>query len=193
MRRCGIVVLVSMFVAIAWSESAALEPGRDGWQTWRVEALGEDFDGCCYSGKRVGCNLDRGNLRFVGGEDCAAASGHVQVYALMRGGTPERIHVLSSACPVEIGTGVRDLGDATVEATLRWLRDVATSPHERGARDHAIFVLSELPADAGVGSLVVLLESRDLDSDVREQALFWLASSGSDKAYSYLDELLSDD
>lgn len=193
MRLSRIVVIVALFAAVAWSEAFALEPGREGWQTWRVESLGKEFDACCFSGKSIGCNLERRKLTFLAGHDCSDVAGYVQVYALMREGVPEQIHLLSSECPVDMGAELRDLGDTSADETVQWLHGVATSLQENAAQDQAIFALSQFPGNVGVSELVAVIESRDVEKDMREQALFWLASSESDEALAYLDHLLSSD
>lgn len=39
--------------------------------------------------------------------------------------------------------------------------------------------------------LLEIVQARDLDMDVREEALFWLVQAGSDATFDYLDRLLS--
>ncbi len=58
-------------------------------------------------------------------------------------------------------------------------------------REEAVFALSELPGDRAVLALVSVLEDKTCDFDVREQALFWLTQTESEKAFEYIDRLLS--
>jgi len=58
-------------------------------------------------------------------------------------------------------------------------------------REEAVFALSELPDDRAVSALVGVLEDKTLDLEIREQALFWLTQTESEKAFEYIDRLLS--
>lgn len=57
-------------------------------------------------------------------------------------------------------------------------------------REHLVFVLSQMPAPAGVDALIALVEDRRLDRDLRSRALFWLAQSEDARAFAYLDRRL---
>lgn len=57
-------------------------------------------------------------------------------------------------------------------------------------REHLVFVLSQMPAPAGVDALIALVEDRRLDRDLRHRALFWLAQSDDTRAFAYLDRTL---
>jgi len=58
-------------------------------------------------------------------------------------------------------------------------------------REQAVFALSLLPDDRSTRGLISILEDNDHSRALREQALFWLAQSDSDQAFSYLDALLA--
>jgi hypothetical protein len=66
--------------------------------------------------------------------------------------------------------------------------------NERNAdvREDAVFALSQLPEDRAVKALASILEDKQLDMEIREQALFWLAQAESDVAFDYVDKLLSE-
>jgi HEAT repeat protein len=53
------------------------------------------------------------------------------------------------------------------------------------------FALSQLPDERNVDALFAVLRNNQLPEDVRKQALFWLAQSDSERAYEYLDGLLT--
>ena len=57
-------------------------------------------------------------------------------------------------------------------------------------REHLVFVLSQMPAPAGVDALIALVEDRRLDRDLRHRALFRLAQSDDTRAFAYLDRTL---
>jgi HEAT repeat protein len=58
-------------------------------------------------------------------------------------------------------------------------------------REGAVFAISQLPGERAVDALFAVLGNRQLQPEVREQALFWLVQSDSDRAFEYLDRLLS--
>jgi hypothetical protein len=58
-------------------------------------------------------------------------------------------------------------------------------------REEAVFALSQLPGERGVDALFTVLGDQHMHREIREQALFWLAQSGSDRAFEYLDRLLA--
>lgn len=60
-----------------------------------------------------------------------------------------------------------------------------------GARENAVFALSQLPDERAVASLVKIVHDVRMEREVREQALFWLVQSDSDEAYDSIDALLS--
>jgi len=63
---------------------------------------------------------------------------------------------------------------------------------DEDVREEAVFALSQLPVERAVKALGDVLEDRNLDLNVREQALFWLAQDDSDEAFEYIDRILSD-
>lgn len=67
------------------------------------------------------------------------------------------------------------------------------SDRDDDVREEAVFALSQLPDERSVDALFVVLANRQLPQDVRQKALFWLAQSDSERAYAYLDELLTKD
>jgi len=68
-------------------------------------------------------------------------------------------------------------------------RAIARDPSQK-VREEAVFAMSLLPGERGLGGLIAVLENRSYEMRVREQALFWLAQSDSDEAFDYVDGLL---
>jgi HEAT repeat protein len=79
-------------------------------------------------------------------------------------------------------------GSSESEKAIQWA--IANDP-EGDVREEAVFALSQLPGERGVDALFAVLRDRGLHREIREQALFWLAQSDSDRAFAYLDELLA--
>jgi HEAT repeat protein len=74
------------------------------------------------------------------------------------------------------------------EKEIRWA--IVNDP-EDDVREEAVFALSQLPGERGIDALFAVLRDQGLHREIREQALFWLAQSDSDRAFAYLDELLA--
>ena len=65
--------------------------------------------------------------------------------------------------------------------------------HDRAVSEEAVFALSQLPGERAVDALFTILGNRNVSKKTRDQALFWLAQSDSERAYAYLDQLLASD
>jgi HEAT repeat protein len=79
-------------------------------------------------------------------------------------------------------------GASASEEAIQWA--VANDPDD-DVRKEAVFAMSQLPEERGVEALFAVLGNQRMPRDVREQALFWLAQSDSDRAFQYLDRLLA--
>ena len=79
-------------------------------------------------------------------------------------------------------------GAAESEEAIQWA--IANDPDD-DVRREAVFAMSRLPGERGIDALFGVLGDRQMDREVREQALFWLAQSDSDRAFEYLDRLLA--
>jgi hypothetical protein len=79
-------------------------------------------------------------------------------------------------------------GASQSEEAIQWA--VANDPDD-DVRKEAVFAMSQLPEERGVDALFAVLGNQRMDREVREQALFWLAQSDSDRAFQYLDQLLA--
>jgi hypothetical protein len=167
------------------------------------------------------CDLDRRDSSFAVSDRFPATSEEMQIYVLIESGKAQRIRVLSPQCQVTSQREVVDLGAVGVAESLAWLEGNVTRPapvsthalaaiavHKGSAalrflidtvntgptmelRKDAIFAMSQLQGERAVDALFAVLRNRQLPQGVREQALFWLAQSDSDRAFEYLDQLLA--
>jgi hypothetical protein len=80
-------------------------------------------------------------------------------------------------------------GAARSEAAIR---QAMVDDHDDNVREEAVFALSQLPGERGVDALFTVLGDQQMRHAVREQAIFWLARSDSDRAFEYLDRLLAE-
>jgi hypothetical protein len=81
------------------------------------------------------------------------------------------------------------MGEVDYSASVAWLlQQVAANSR---VADGALAAISAHAGDDAFVALTDLLEDRDREQKTREQALFWLAQSDSERAFDYLDALLS--
>lgn len=83
---------------------------------------------------------------------------------------------------------VRGGTTAEVESLVR---EAARTDKSDDVRDHAVFVLSQLPGERGTQALIAMAEDHDATREQRKRALFWLAQSESASAVAYLDRVLT--
>ncbi len=195
-RMRGLGAFALMVVACFGNESIASGPLKladDGWHTWRTAAAEQSAELCCFSwtgsgARRRTCDLDRSSGNYGAVEGYSNYSGEVQVYALMRSGKPEKITVLSPQCRVSTDTEIRDHGLQDQDVSVNWLRKHIGS-RTRLSSD-ALAAISVHGGDYSLEVLVAVVESNN-DDDLREEAIFWLVTSGSDAAFEYIDNLLT--
>lgn len=166
----------------------------DGWQSWDVPAGNSGQRACCYHVRQgqvgvEGCRLDRGTGGLTIDSDCEPTSDVVRIYVRLEDGEVTDIRALSAACPVVTATPARELGARSPTDSLAWL-----DRHARGnseLAEEAVTAMAMHDDATAFAALKALVEDRGRDMKVREQALFWLAQSGSEQAFRYLDGLLS--
>ena len=59
------------------------------------------------------------------------------------------------------------------------------------APEEAATDLGSMSLERSDALLLEIVQTRDVDMDVREEALFWLVHTGSDATFEYVDRLLS--
>ncbi|MGH8193393.1 MAG: HEAT repeat domain-containing protein [Woeseiaceae bacterium] len=79
-------------------------------------------------------------------------------------------------------------GASESEQAIQW---AIANDRDNEVREEAVFAMSQLPGERAVDALFAVLGNRQLQREVREQALFWLVQSDSDRAFEYVDRLLS--
>lgn len=167
------------------------------------------------------CDLDGRRSGYTAADGARPSTGEMQIYALIENSRPQKIRTLSPDCPVKTASAIHDLGLVDTNISFEWLRDLASphsditmealaaiAVHEgpkprnellrtalqdgnQDSREAAVFAISQLPTDAAVDTLTVVIEQRDLDIDTRRSALFWLAQSDSDRVVEYFSKLLA--
>ena len=189
--------LAFVLLFVAWTDGGAAEfaaPTDDGWHVWQVQGTDDGTSACCYrwrngTSSKQGCDLDGGHGGSITIGDCDIENDQVSVYVRLNAGNVTKIRALTSECPVTTRTPLNDLGRVSTSASVAWLLGQVDA--ETRVSEDAIAAISMHVGDEAFTALTSLVEDRDRDKDLREQALFWLAQSNSDEAFNYLDRLLS--
>jgi hypothetical protein len=189
-----LVPIVGLLIGLAGNAMArAVELKSDGWHSWEVPAGAEGRNACCYRSKHgaatvSGCDLDERGGGFTLG-DCETPSGNTRIYVRIDNGKVADLHALSASCPVRTSTEVRDHGEIASDESIAWLRGQLDGNAE--IAEDALVAIAMHSDEVSFAALRTVLEDRSRDKKMRENALFWLAQSGSEQAYRYLDRLLS--
>lgn len=145
----------------------------DGWYTWQVAAVDGAPSWCCVDWNRgrltpIACDLDGNHFSFSDDSSNAAIEGEVQVYTLISGGKAIRVRAMSPACPVKSRGPITDFGRVAPAASLGWLK------HQ--VRDDDSNALPAIAVHRGPEALAFLtdLALHDQDTELREEAVFWL-------------------
>jgi hypothetical protein len=183
-----LAVLAPLALPVDGAGAAAGEPWAfpdDGWYTWQVAAVDNAPSWCCVDWNRgrstaVACDLDRNHFNFgnIGnfgnfGDNADDGSrvpdvGEVQVYALINDGKAARVRAMSPACPVESRGPITDFGRVEPTASLGWLK------HQ--VRDDDSNALAAIAVHRGPEALAFVtdLALHEQDTELREEAVFWL-------------------
>lgn len=190
-------IAVIFFLAYPAACLAADLPGAesDGWYTWRVAVVESAPELCCFSwNKGVAtqkrCNLDGRNGGFSIDSENWFPSDEVRVYALMSSGSPAKIRVLSSQCPVTTGSAITDLGIGDSDESVEWLQQFV-SP-STNISDDAIMAIAMHAGDKARDALIGVAEAQG-SQDNRENAIFWLAQVRIAEAANEIKNIMFDD
>ena len=164
----------------------------DGWHTWRVSAVTDLPEWCCYtwSGGRASagsCDLDSSRGGWGSSHDRSESTGQVQLYALVDDGRASRLRALSPRCPVTSATEIRDLGVADVDASVAWLAPYLET-------DLASDAIAGIAAHAGASARDLLVETAraGASGDAREESVFWMAQLRIDETADEIRRLMID-
>lgn len=139
------------------------------------------------------------NLHWLEGLMFSDANPDIRQHAafvLSQSSSPQRI-------PALIRQGEQDVDGETRAKAWFWLAQTGASEAEpeimqaiaadpeAHVREDIVSALSQLPGERGVDALVAVLEDRQLNLAVREEALFWLAHSQSDRGLAVVERLIT--
>ena len=167
----------------------------DGWHTWRVEAIEDAPDWCCYTWNRGrvtgdGCELDGRNSGYGSSDDRRMQNSQMQIYALLKDGEISRIRALSPQCPVTTDSPVLDLGIVDADLSVRWLKD-KIEPASRES-SHALGAIAVHDGALSLTTLIEVAENSD-DLENRKDAVFWMGQVRATEAESDITRLMFND
>ncbi len=195
-RFARMLALVLLF--LTWTDGGTAEfaaPTTDGWHVWQVQGSEDGANTCCYrwrngTSSKQGCDLDGGHGGSITSGDCDIEGDQVSIYVRINTGEVTKIRALTSDCSVTTRTALNDMGVMPNAASIAWLvRQVGAVTR---VSEDVIAAIAAHAGDEAFTALTTVIEDRDSSRKLREQALFWLARSNSDEAFSYLDRLLSE-
>lgn len=167
----------------------------DGWVTWRVAAVANRPDWCCYrwsagDAQRLPCDLSRSDSHTGATDARKASGGEVQLWARVEQGRIDRLETLSPDCVVRDTVTWHDLGLVTEAESLAWLRRNTPTDHRR---QHEL--IAAIAAHAGDASSALLGETaRSGDTvELRRTAIFWIGQLRIGDSREVLIELMHSD
>jgi len=167
MRLAKLVLIAALLGATLWDSEATAEilpPQADGWHTWQVDEPGVSSEMCCFT-------WNRGNKSRKG---C-----YLDAHSIAFSD--------SGDCAVAPGTiQIYVRLDDGVPQDIRVLSSNCPVSTESDVADHGL-----VSAGESLDWFRSIIEDKQLDMDVREDALFGLVQSESDAAFDYLDRLLT--
>ncbi len=184
-------------LCIPAANSADLNLSRDGWHTWRVDAVDEAPHWCCaeWCDGRVQpkvCDLDGRKTGFhhMETELYDPSALQIQLYVLREEGKVVRLQGYSTSCAVTSASTVMDHGDIDTDISLDWLEGQLRSSSRRSDE-----TLAAIAIHAGTRAQRVLeQQARDGHSlRYRKAAIFWMGQVRAAQSAEQLMALMFND
>ena len=112
------------------------------------------------------------------------------IYVRVKSGETKEIEIRGDWCNGHTHKNAIDHGTLSTDESIDWLQQYLGIRSDLGS--DALAAISRHAGDRSLKILVDIVES-DAHKDIREQAVFWMAMSGSEKAFVYIDRLLMGD
>ena len=161
------------------------------WLAFSLPVLEGTRSPCCWKGRwnntgEVGCSLERKHQSFGSRSDSPLAE-EVTVFSRIRDGKVQDLRVFGESCPLETnGARITWIGSVDTDAGLDWLENVARLD-EHSAALYAFALHRSTKAGKRLYSL-----AGETDSDVSEEAIFWLGEARGEEGFKLLKSLLAE-
>lgn len=171
--------LVASLLLAAGPDAAANIPDSfpaDGWYSWRVSAVEGAPNWCCldWNGGEstpATCKLDDSSHSFGNFHSSIADTGELQIYVRIENNKADCIRALSPACPIEARSVIADLGKVDAAESVDWLKSYV---RHSGQGDTNVLPAIAVHDGTAAYDFVNNLALNDEDTNLREDAVFWL-------------------
>ena len=173
--------------------AAAARQVEDGWFAFGFPAVEGTKSPCCWKGNwkrstEIGCALEK-DFQSYGTFSASPVEDTIVAYARVRDGSLAQLKIAGEQCPMDAGgLEVTWIGDTDADETLDWLQGIARDGRDDDVSHPALWALA-LHADRGAGDRLYSL-ARDRDSDISEEAIFWLGEARGEAGFEALENLL---
>lgn len=186
----GSTIAALVFWALPATVALAAMPDvtADGWHTWRVAAVQDAPDWCCYvwrndTALRDTCELDSGDHSYTSGRDDDTSPQEMRIYARLAAGRAVALRALSPTCSVSVSSEVVDHGKVNSSDSVAWLAN-SIDPRSKLSTQ----ALGAIAVHAGGDARRVLVKAANDNAslDNRKDAVFWM---GQARARETADEI----
>jgi hypothetical protein len=166
----------------------------DGWLAFSMPVIEGTHSPCCWQGiwtseREIGCSLQTDYHSYGTRHDSPLAQ-DVIAYARVSDGNVESVRIVGKDCPVDGGGAeVTWIGATDDTASLDWLDRVAKFSHHE-ASDSALYATALHASPEATKHLQDL--ATDEDSELSEEAVFWLGEARGISGFRALDVLLDE-
>jgi hypothetical protein len=205
-------LLLAFLSGSAWAQAGALtnatvtertsitDPAKavsefpDGWLAFSMPVIEGTRSPCCWQGnwtseREMGCSLQTEHHSYGTRHDSPLAQ-DVIAYARVSDGNVRAVRIVGKDCPVNGGGAeVAWIGTTDDTASLDWLNRIARSS-QHGASDSALYATALHASPEATKHLQDL--ATDEDSELSEEAVFWLGEARGISGYRALDALLDE-
>ncbi len=166
----------------------------DGWLAFSMPVIEGTRSPCCWQGnwtseRELGCSLQTEHQSYGTRHDSPLAQ-DVIAYARVSDGNVRAVRIVGRDCPVDGGGAqVTWIGATNDTASLGWLDRVARSS-QHDASDSALYATALHASPEATKQLQDL--AADDNSELSEEAVFWLGEARGISGYRALDALLDE-
>ncbi len=175
--------------------SSGLERHEDGWMAFSVPAIEGTKSYCCWNGygsdyRKSGCNLDSRKSSY-GYHSDSSITENLVIFSRFEQGQVTDMRVVGEQCPV-YGSSIRVdwLGHHDDSDALNWLSARTDAGEPEHVQSTALMAVAQHESTEATGILNDM--ARDRDSDLRQEAVFWLGESRGEQGLDHLETLLGD-
>jgi hypothetical protein len=194
-----ISIITSLLGVVSTPADADLTMPREGWVSWRVPAVSNAPNWCCFgewrnqTPEKQVCQLDGADHGYgVHGRDKTTDA--VRIYARFDSGKLRKLRAFAADCPVNTATTISKLEVASVDESALWLRDILKAQNTKDQRRNAD-VMAALAIHKGnlARDAIADFARNDANIETRKDAMFWLTQVRGEEGASIVAPLMFSD